>query len=158
MSQSREDLIDTIFSSMQRMHRVGSAKFHTLIGRHDISPSQLELLLTVKHRSSINVKELAATMQLTPGAVTQIVEGLVQNGYVERREDERDRRITNIVLADGGKQKLKELWEQRLNVMKKIMQSLTTEELAVFSKVQEKMSAHMEAEMESLEQTKKETK
>jgi DNA-binding MarR family transcriptional regulator len=140
----REELIESIFSNMQQMHRTGTAKFHALIGRADISPSQLELLKIVKHRQPISIKDIASDMRLTPGAVTQLLENLVTNGYLERAEDVIDRRITNISLAAGGKQKLQELWDQRMHLMKKIVDSLDDEELVIMLRVQDKMIAHID--------------
>lgn len=153
----REEILEAIFANMQQMHRTGGAKFHTLMEREDISRSQMELLMVVKHHQPINVKDLAARLHLTPGAVTQLVEGLVSNGYLDRQEDGRDRRVTNISLAEGGKQKLKDLWEQRKNVIKRIMQTLDTEELATMLRIQEKMFQQIEIETAKAKNKEKNT-
>ena len=148
---NRDELIEAIFTSMQQMHRAGASKFHQLMGETDISPSQMELLLVVKHSQPLSAKAIATHMHLTPGAVTQLVESLVAASYVTREEDPRDRRITNISLSETGRAKLLELWERRKTVMKKVMQSLDTEELAVMLRVQEKMFEHMRNEIAKLE-------
>jgi DNA-binding MarR family transcriptional regulator len=140
----REELIEAIFATMQQMHRTGTAKFHAFMGKQDISPTQMELLLSVKHLQPVSVKGIAAHMRLTPGAVTQLMEGLVTNGYIERRPDLHDRRITNVALADNGSKKLKELWDRRKEMLRKIMQELDTDELAVMLRVQEKILRHIE--------------
>lgn len=146
ISMRREEIIEAIFASMQQMHRTGASKFHLLMGQQDISLSQMELLITVKHLQPVSAKTIAAHMHLTPGAVTQIMESLEAKQYIERRPDESDRRITNVYLADSGKQKLKALWERRKAMMHKIMESLDDEELAVMLRVQRKMLEHMEAQ------------
>jgi DNA-binding MarR family transcriptional regulator len=150
----REALIEAIFTNMQQMHRAGTAKFHAMIGQLDISPSQLGLLRCVKELQPVSVKDIAAYMRLTPGAVTQLMEGLVASGYLERRPDTRDRRVTHVSLAEGGSKKLKELWERRKAALRGIMQELDTEELAVMLKVQKKMLHHMEAYVETVPKTK----
>jgi len=152
----REELIEAIFASMQQMHRTGASKFHSLIGQHDISLSQMELLMIVKHHGPISAKHIAARMHLTPGAVTQLVESLATKGFLDRQEDEHDRRIIHISLSEGGKQKLRSLQEKRMRLLKKVMSSLETDELALMLRVQEKMSRHIEAEIEKAEP--KETK
>jgi DNA-binding MarR family transcriptional regulator len=129
---------------MQQMHRRGATKFQALMGTQDISSSQMELLLVVKHMQPISVKDIAAHMRLTPGAVTQLMEGLIAQSYLTRQPDERDRRVTNVRLAEEGAQKLHELWDRRKALMKKVMQELNTEELAVMLRVQEKMLHHIE--------------
>lgn len=144
----REELIEAIFANMQQMQRAGTHKFHELMGQMDISRSQMELLIIVKHQQPISVKRIAAEMHMTPGAVTQLLEGLVQKGYLDRSEDVHDRRITNITLAVTGKKKLKELWEVRKIAVRKLMQTLDDEELAVMLRVQEKMYHQMTTELE----------
>lgn len=141
----REEIIEAIFANMQQMHRAGASKFHSLMGQQDISLSQMELLITVKHLQPVSAKVIAARMRLTPGAVTQLMEGLEAKQYIERRPDENDRRITNVHLAESGKQKLKALWERRKAMMHKVMESLDDEELAVMLRVQRKILEHIEA-------------
>jgi DNA-binding MarR family transcriptional regulator len=148
----REALIEKIFGTMQQVHRTSTSKMHSLMGAHDISLTQLELLLTVKHRQPVSVKDLAAQMRLTPGAVTQLLEGLAEHNYVSRQVAEYDRRVTNVSLTHTGAQKLKSLWEQRKAKLLQIMESLDTEELAVMLRVQEKMLKHFETQAEETKQ------
>ena len=144
ISVNRETLIETIFATTQQLHRTSTARLHGLMGQHDISLTQLELLLTVKHRQPINVKDLAAEMRLTSGAITQLLEGLAERNYVQREAAEYDRRVTNVSLTPSGAQKLKSLWEQRKVMLRQIMETLSTEELAIMLRVQEKMLQHFE--------------
>ncbi len=140
----REALIEAIFSTMQQLHRTSQTRLHTLMGQHDISLTQMELLLTVKHQQPINVKDLAAQMRLTPGAVTQLLEGLSLRNYVGREPAEYDRRVTIVSLTPSGAEKLKSLWEQRKATLRQIMETLDTEDLAAMLRVQEKMLRHFE--------------
>jgi len=150
----REALIEAIFSTMQQLHRTSQARMHTLMGQHDISLTQMELLLTVKHRQPVSVKDLAAQMRLTPGAVTQLLEGLSQRNYVGREPAEYDRRMTMVSLTPSGAEKLRSLWEQRKATLRQIMDTLDVEELAVMLRVQEKMLRHFEKQ-EPAKQAKK---
>lgn len=140
----REALIESIFATMQQVHRTSTTRMHSLMGQHDVSLTQVELLLTVKHRQPVNVKDLAAQMRLTPGAVTQLLEGLAERNYVQREVAEYDRRVTNVSLTPSGAQKLKTLWEQRKATLRQIMETLDIDELKVMLRVQEKMLKHFE--------------
>jgi DNA-binding MarR family transcriptional regulator len=142
----REQLIEAIFATMQQLHRTSTTRQHTLMGKHDISITQMELLLTVKQLQPVSVKDLAARMRLTPGAVTQLLEGLVAKNYVGRQPAEYDRRVTSVSLTLSGAEKLKSLWEKRKAMLKQIMETLTEEELTVMLRVEEKMLRHLEAQ------------
>lgn len=140
----REALIEAIFATTQQVHRTSTTRLHALMGQHDISLTQLELLLIVKHRQPTSVKELAAEMRLTPGAITQLLEGLAERNYVQREAADYDRRVTNVSLTATGAQKMKNLWEQKKAILRQIMETLDTDELAVMLRVQEKMLKHFE--------------
>lgn len=140
----REVLIEAIFSTMQQLHRTSQTRLHALMGQHEISLTQMELLLTVKHRQPVSVKDLAAQMRLTPGAVTQLLEGVGQRNYVGREPAEYDRRVTMVSLTPSGAEKLKSLWEQRKATLRQVMDTLDAEELTVMLRVQEKMLRHFE--------------
>lgn len=141
----RNELIEAIFASMQAMHRAGAAKFHTSLERYNLTPSQLELLLLVKHAENVSLKELAMNMKLTPGAVSQLVNGLVSGGYVHRQEDPSDRRISQITLSSKGKSNLHKIWDERTSSMMRIMEDLTLEELHLLLRIQRRITAHLES-------------
>lgn len=142
---SREGLIEVVFSNLQKLHRCGSANFHTLLGQQDISPSQMELLIAVKRSQPVSVKAIAEQMRLTPGAVTQLMEGLVAKRYIERQPDAHDHRITNVRLAEDGAQQLEQLWTRRTAMLRDIVKTLDTDELTIMLRVQEKMLHYFEA-------------
>lgn len=148
----REELLEAILSNMMQLQRAGATRLPMLLEQQPVSRAQMEVLLVVKHQQPISVKAIAAQLHLTPGAITQLVEGLVQNGYLERQEGDRDRRISNISLAKDGKQKLANLWLQRKKVLAKIMQTLDTTELTTMLRIQEKMLTQFELEISKLQQ------
>ncbi|HUB93704.1 MAG TPA: MarR family winged helix-turn-helix transcriptional regulator [Verrucomicrobiae bacterium] len=150
----REALIEAIFSTMQQLHRTSQTSMHTLMGQHEISLTQMELLLAVKHCQPVNVKDLAAHMRLTPGAVTQLLEGLAVRNYIGREPAEYDRRVTMVSLTQTGADKLRSLWEQRKATLRQIMDTLDLEELAVMLRVQEKMLRHFEQQAAAVKQHK----
>jgi len=84
-------------------------------------------------QTSSTMSELAKTLMMTKPQLTHVVDPLVSSGIVERRPDEKDRRVINLaltakgrVLLDEGKQKIKE------NIKIKLA-TLTPEELSEMS-------------------------
>jgi len=147
MTQNRDELIEAIFTNMQKMHRSGANKMQALMKETSLSPSQMELILTVKHHQPVSAKEIALAMNITPGAVAHLLEQLEAGGLLDRSPDAKDKRIINISLSGKGKKKLQELWEKREAKMRKMVESFEAEELAVMLKLQEKMITHLENEI-----------
>lgn len=51
-------------------------------------------------------KKLVEALGMDPGALTRQVQQLEQQGWIARSVDERDNRLTNVVLTDTGRQEI----------------------------------------------------
>ncbi len=73
-------------------------------GDLDLSRSQVEVLFLVAHSESpLSPGGLAAALGVTPGAVTQLVAGLIEAGLVEQERDPADARRRVLVLSAGSR-------------------------------------------------------
>jgi DNA-binding MarR family transcriptional regulator len=74
-----------------------------------VKPSEIMLMFFLRKRTppaslGIKVSELSRMLHVTPPTVTQLVNGLVSGGYVERQADEADRRAVNVRLSPRGEE------------------------------------------------------
>jgi DNA-binding MarR family transcriptional regulator len=81
-----------------RMILKGSTRdLYRLLAELDLSMTQLKLLhVLVEREAEISVKELAETLSMSLPNASRTVDGLLQRGLVERREDEHDRRVKRV--------------------------------------------------------------
>ena len=70
------------------------------------------------------VKQLAASLQVSSSAVTQIVGTLESKGLASRLRDERDRRTIRVVLTEAGETVLKRIVEVQEQVHQEIFSSI----------------------------------
>src|SRR6185369_16321340 len=89
----RDILIQSLFESMSALKRGMAGQWHLMNQGCPISRSQLELLFTIRHAQPVSFKHLAQQLYLTPGAISQLAEGLEQHELISRQSDDRDRRI-----------------------------------------------------------------
>jgi DNA-binding MarR family transcriptional regulator len=78
-----------------------------------LDESRLDVLGTLRRAGTpyrLSAGELARRCRVTPGATTQRVQRLEQDGYVERVRDEHDRRTVYVALTPGGSAKLDEVF------------------------------------------------
>jgi DNA-binding MarR family transcriptional regulator len=80
---------------------------------HDLSPAQLATLIRIEHQGHSGVSNLGGDFGVTSAAASQMLERLVQNGYIERHEDPEDRRAKKIVLTDRGRTVVLDLMARR---------------------------------------------
>lgn len=80
-------------------------KYHPIGNIGQITVSQIKIMNCILDHepNGIMLKDLAGELDLTPGAVSQAVEHLVRDGFVERCTSETDRRAVCIKLSPEGK-------------------------------------------------------
>jgi DNA-binding MarR family transcriptional regulator len=76
-----------------------------------VSAAGLGVVRLLAARDGLKSSEVAARGWWTPGTVTSVVDTLVRDGYVERRRDERDRRVVRLHLTERGRAKAQEAIE-----------------------------------------------
>lgn len=72
----------------------------------------LFILLGLRYHSkgeSLKMSELEMHAGLKKSTLSESVNILVENGYVERKRSERDRRVVNVKLSEKGKEKIDEI-------------------------------------------------
>ncbi|USK31890.1 MarR family transcriptional regulator [Bacillus sp. F19] len=114
-----------IFVSLERkwtndwnhLNQVGLSKTHILI---------LQILETEGlKRPSI----LAEQLQITTGGVTVLTSKLIKDGFVQKCQNERDRRAYNLEITDSGKDLLKSARSQINQQIQKMFGMLSDEEI-----------------------------
>lgn len=95
----------------------------------DLTMSQAKLLYVVSLRPRIGMSELAAELGVGLSAVSGLVERLVANGHLERREDPDDRRHQRVTLTPDGATALDRMRELRAELMRRLLAGLEPAEL-----------------------------
>ena len=108
----------------------------------DINPAQIDVLYTIFAAHKIQMKELAMLMQTTPGATTQIINGLVTKGYLERKQDTNDKRIINLQFTKNGLKLFKRFLKCHTQLLMKAVECINDEELESTIAIQQKLLIH----------------
>jgi DNA-binding MarR family transcriptional regulator len=67
-----------------------------------LSMPQLGVLMRLHHGGSCAVSDIGKHMDITSAGASQLIDGLVQTGLVERSENPRDRRAKQLALTQQG--------------------------------------------------------
>ncbi|MFM8664593.1 MAG: MarR family winged helix-turn-helix transcriptional regulator [Betaproteobacteria bacterium] len=78
-------------------------QFGTTLSRFDYL-AQLE-----RHPKGLRMSELSACLMVTGGNVTGLTDQLVQEGWVQRTEDSRDRRVWRVRLTAEGRRRFEQM-------------------------------------------------
>lgn len=93
-----------------------------------LSMAQLNTLFRLYHAGRCGVSEIGEHLGVTNAAASQMVERLVQLGFLERTEDPNDRRAKQLNLTTKGQQLILESIEARRHWMEDLTQALSPQE------------------------------
>ncbi len=144
VTYTRAELIQSIFESMSAVKRSIAARQHFIGMDCPIPHGQLELFFRIYHEQPISFKQLAQQLHLTPGAISQLVEGLEQHNLVTRRSDPKDRRVQCLEVSPEGVALIKRVENHRQKMMEGVMAGLSDHELEVWLRIQQKLLEQLE--------------
>lgn len=99
----RQKQIETIFHNFHAIRRAfshGSMFSHRRFG---VTITQASILMMLMHEGRKTMGELAEALGVSKGAATQLLDSLITKGFVERTQDEDDKRIFYISLSRKGR-------------------------------------------------------
>jgi DNA-binding MarR family transcriptional regulator len=98
-----------------------------------LSMPQFSLLMQMHYKGACGMSEVSDRFEITPAAASQLVDKLVQNGFVQREEDPHDRRAKLLNLTDKGRELIQRGIEERYRWVDELAGKLTAEERAQVS-------------------------
>lgn len=106
-----------------------SADVFRTVGELELSVSQYKLLTLLEDEGSeLSLKDVAERLGLSLPAVSRAVDGLCQRAYVDRREDEADRRIKRVRIAPAGAEVISKVRSVRVRVIERELEGLTEQQ------------------------------
>jgi DNA-binding MarR family transcriptional regulator len=106
-------------------------------------------MLAVK--DGLSQKYLAYLLGIRPQTLSEALAKLEEQGYVERRKDENDRRVMLVYLTDDGRERAKEIDARREQRAEDIFSVLTDEEKEQLARILAKLDAGIEQQGECSE-------
>ena len=98
-----------------------------------LSMPQFGLLMQMHHKGACGMSEVSERFDITPAAASQLVDKLVQNGFIQRVEDPHDRRAKLLNLTDKGRDLIQRGIQERYLWVDELAEKLTADERARIS-------------------------
>jgi MarR family transcriptional regulator, transcriptional regulator for hemolysin len=93
-----------------------------------------EAATAADHAVGASQRELAELMRIEPPTLVRHLDKLAEEGLVERRRDEHDRRVTRVVVTAAGRRRLAKLHDVVQQLDTELRSVLTTREVEVLSR------------------------
>lgn len=109
-----------------------------------ISEPQGLIIRALMEYGDMKVSDIAKRLDLSNSTVSGLVDRLVENGVVDRKRSEEDRRVVMISLAKSHRQPLKRHFESVFTRVNKVMDLSSEQELDDIAKALEKLKGLLE--------------
>ena len=135
-----QDYIGFQLFQIGRMHRQLAEEALNKLGLH---AGQEMTLLRLWIEEGLSQTQLAASMRVEPPTATKMLQRMEQAGFIERRADPEDARVTRVYLTERGRS----LEQPVLDVWKKLesqtVAGLSATEQALLSRLLQQVSANL---------------
>ena len=123
-----EELGTEIFQANMLIHSK-LINFQTMAKVYDLPPSHIKMLFFLKKSGEKTMGDLAKLMEVSKPNVTPIVDRLMADGLVARKEGEKDRRKLLVFITKEGEAFIHELHEKAKAQMGLVLEILSKEDL-----------------------------
>jgi DNA-binding MarR family transcriptional regulator len=125
----REKIIEEIIESFRVLLRKIMAEGKRGLEKCPLTPTQAQLLFIINCRQNISVKELAEKLAISSSAVAQMVEDLVENGYLVRTNHPKDHRFVQLNLSEKARAQIKQFKAAFIKKVATLFEGLSDNEL-----------------------------
>ena len=104
-----KQVIITTFNIFRKLNALNKSSMES----GELSILQIRVLLLISESSEIMMTDIAKYLAVTPAAMTQQINFLVETGWVERIQNKKDRRVINIRMTKKAKRKYKKILKKK---------------------------------------------
>lgn len=126
-----------------------------LLKEKNIHPRQMPLIIHLSKKEGCTQKELADMMQIKPSTLNVMIGRMEKNGYIEKKQDEKDSRKSRIYFTEKGKNISEECYQRFLTIQETLQEYFTKEEQEELKRLLNKFCDCLDEQTEILKQERK---
>ena len=104
--------LDFLLAQISRLHHY---RAHSLLEKLGLYRGQPPVLFALWEQDGLTHGELAQRLQITPATITRMIQRMEKAGFVQRKPDSGDQRISRVYLTETGRAiraQLQAIWDQ----------------------------------------------
>ena len=109
---SEPESLDSLFAQICRLKH---ARVHTLYETLGLYRGQPRMLRLLWHQQGMTHTQIARELQVQPATITKMIQRMEKAGFVVRRHDPDDQRVSRVYLTPAGKaiqDDVQQVWRQ----------------------------------------------
>ncbi|MGL5068300.1 MAG: MarR family winged helix-turn-helix transcriptional regulator [Sarcina sp.] len=144
MSEIYSEEDQELYDELRKMMKGHFRKSRCVLEKYNLYAGQPPLLFSLMKEEGQRQKDIAKTLNIQAATVTVMVKRLEKAGFIEKREDEKDKRISRLYLTNQGREACISVREAMDNINMKAFNALTEEEKIAFRNLTKKINANAE--------------
>lgn len=142
-----ENLSNDLHDSLQKLNRYMNRRMHKVFSEtKGVHRGRVKLLKIIEKNDGIIQRDLAEILDMRPSSLTEMLVGLEKSSLIRREQDENDRRIMHVYIAEEGKKSLEEFKKEHSKTHESLFNSLTEEEKKSLFEIINKINKGFEEE------------
>ncbi len=121
-------------------HTLISIVLEPALSERGFSYVQYLVLLRVRHGTAVNPKEIAAQIRYDSGALTRVIDQLVDRGLLERVRSDQDRRKVELLLTAAGSRTTDRLIERITHTLARALVDFSDSEVRTLERLLMKLT------------------
>jgi DNA-binding MarR family transcriptional regulator len=139
----REQKVKALMESFHSLRRSMALKPTQATKMPRITPSQLGVLMLIEEHGASTVKDIAEALTISSSAATQLVDGLVENAYVTRKEHPEDRRSVTLTLSKKTKSQIAKMKAYGIKRFLELFEALNDAEFDQYISLNKKIAERL---------------
>jgi DNA-binding MarR family transcriptional regulator len=103
--------MDFLIANISHLHHL---RAHQLLEGIGLYRGQPPVLFALWEKEGLTQTELAEQMKIAPATVTKMLQRMEKSGFIQRRPDAQDQRVTRVYLTETGRSvqsQVEEIWK-----------------------------------------------
>jgi DNA-binding MarR family transcriptional regulator len=123
---------------VNHVSRMLRRRFNEVINEEGLFSGQQDIIILLKHNKGLTISQLAESMDVATPTVSVSIKRMEKAGFVEKRVDDKDARITKLYLTEKGEKATEHIKVKMDNQESFITKDMTEDEIMLFSDLLDK--------------------
>ncbi|APJ04081.1 MarR family winged helix-turn-helix transcriptional regulator [Silvanigrella aquatica] len=120
-------------------------KLDELGKEYDLSRLERRILVYIGRNPGIRQADLALIMDVEPQSLTRSLENMEQKKWLQKQDDNKDKRAKSLHLTDMGEQKLEDAFKISECIRPKVLRNLQENDKIILTKVLKQIRKNLES-------------
>jgi len=135
------------FKVVQQLGRTYRAMLSSFDASMGLPLPRWRILLALYQQGQMSQKQLAEHLGMDPAALTRQVKAMQNLDLIARHNDERDNRLTNVVLTGDGVRLVEQALPKRMEFFGTLVSDLSSEEVETLGRLLDILEKRLRSEM-----------